>query len=324
MQPPPAAAKPRLRSSNLTHEQKRLICIHAKQNPAITQTQLGQWAKARFALATTPSQSSISHTLKRKHNFEHMKSEELASKRMRSVKFPDLDIALANWFLYCQARQIKVQGDEIKAKAHLEFVNPAAERVDDDVELTDQDFVDTAVNAMLLGNVAGGGVTGDISRRAARARAAKKIETSGSPYSSSIAQNGAEVPSNDRPQVMVSLRATKSPLDRSLSQQPREDEPQSATATAATSDEEWQTWTASQSRSKTSDDAQALQRVIHLATEMSAEPSTVLDLNRMLFEVTQMQSLSGALRQKLSKDETALQPTGVCRFTFVTPTKHVV
>ncbi|KAF1335522.1 Ars binding protein 1, partial [Globisporangium splendens] len=651
--PPPPAAKPRLRSSNLTHEQKRLICIHAKQNPAITQTQLGQWAKVRFALATTPSQSSISHTLKRKHNFEHMKSEELASKRMRSVKFPDLDIALANWFLYCQARQIKVQGDEIKAKAHLffemmalssrrsvttaqdsnappqfsngwlhsfqsrhgfsrspntqgsielpvittrsefqtaiegiapwdiywmdetslfysmspdemetigseynsygqvygakrmtiafctnadasdmpdpffvcteppvpaatavsmgfqyaynknawlsptvfrewllaldwrmheenrhivlfldaytshqvkkmmlknvsvrfvvappshyptngsnseslfssienavfsavklryrlvflshvldrrdhqqddmnygatpleaiqwvlrcwrqlpkviitqsfaemgvfmassthdstafvsvdpqveekkieaqilvllkrtkfsklpsEFVNPTAERVCDDVELTDQDFVDTAVNAMLVGNVPGSDVTGEVSRKAARARATKKVETSGSPNSSSIPQNGGAVLPNDRPQVMVSLRATKTPLDRSLLQQPREDDPQSVAASAATSDEEWQAWTASQSRSKTSDDVQALQRVIRLATEMSAEPSTILDLNRMLFDVTQTQALSGTLQQDLSKDETVLQSTGVCRFTFATPTKHAI
>lgn len=118
---PTAASKARLRSSNLTHEQKRLICLHAKQNPTLTQAQLGQWAKMRFELASTPSQSSISHTLKRKHNFEHMKSEELASKRMRSVKFPELDVALANWFLHCQARQVKVQGDEIKAKAHLFF-----------------------------------------------------------------------------------------------------------------------------------------------------------------------------------------------------------
>ncbi|GAB9473231.1 Ars binding protein 1 [Globisporangium polare] len=116
-----SSARTRLRSSNLTHEQKRLICLHAKQNPTLTQAQLGQWAKMRFELASTPSQSSISHTLKRKHNFEHMKSEELASKRMRSVKFPELDAALANWFLHCQARQIKVQGDEIKAKAHLFF-----------------------------------------------------------------------------------------------------------------------------------------------------------------------------------------------------------
>lgn len=118
---PMAAPPKKLRSSNLTHEQKRLICIHAKQNPTCTQAQLGQWAKDQFDLPTVPSQSSISHTLKRKSNFEHMRSEELASKRMRTVKFPELDTALADWFLYCQAKQIKIQGDEIKARAHAFF-----------------------------------------------------------------------------------------------------------------------------------------------------------------------------------------------------------
>ncbi|KAJ0396300.1 hypothetical protein P43SY_007150 [Pythium insidiosum] len=126
--PPPVAvptpasmAKTKTRSTNLTHEQKRLICLHAKQNPTLTQSQLGKWAKEQFGLSTVPSQSSISHTLKRRHSFEHMKSEDWSSKRMRTVKYPELDTALANWFLYCQARQIRIQGDEIKAKAQLFF-----------------------------------------------------------------------------------------------------------------------------------------------------------------------------------------------------------
>lgn len=50
-----------------------------------------------------------------------MKSEDWSSKRMRTVKHPELDTALANWFLYCQARQIRIQGDEIKAKAQTFF-----------------------------------------------------------------------------------------------------------------------------------------------------------------------------------------------------------
>ncbi len=114
-------SKPKTRSTNLTHEQKRLICLYAKQNPTYTQAQLGLWAKEQFGLASVPSQSSISHTLKRRHNFEHMKSEDWSSKRMRTVKYPDLDTALANWFLYCQSHQTRIQGDEIKQKAQSFF-----------------------------------------------------------------------------------------------------------------------------------------------------------------------------------------------------------
>ncbi|TMW60756.1 hypothetical protein Poli38472_000798 [Pythium oligandrum] len=119
--PPSTPGRHKTRSTNLTHEQKRLICLYAKQNPTFTQAQLGKWAKDHFGLPSVPSQSSISHTLKRRQNFEHMKSEDWSSKRMRTVKFPDLDTALANWFLYCQARQTRIQGDEIKAKAATFF-----------------------------------------------------------------------------------------------------------------------------------------------------------------------------------------------------------
>lgn len=614
-----AVVKSRLRSSNLTHEQKRLICIHAKQNPTITQAQLGQWAKERFGLPTIPSQSSISHTLKRKHNFEHMKSEELASKRMRSVKFPELDIALANWFLHCQARQVKIQGDEIKAKAHLffeimaiptqdppqfsngwlhsfqsrhgfsrspnqtqgsvelpvittrnefaaavegvapwdiywmdetrllftmspelsdaafgyadqqqhgkrmtvafctnadasdmldpfficseplqnsasasvgfqyaynkntwmtptvfrewllaldwkmheenrhilllldsysshqvkkmalknvsvrfvapplplageslftciekeiftavkrryrhvfldhvldrrderqvdiydvdplqaiqwvvrcwrqvpkaiigqgfanlgvptssefvvdaqaeekldaqilallkrlklkspmklsDFLYPAAEHVVDE-ELSDQDFVDTAMNAMLGTTVAGSET--EPPRRAPRGRAKKPATP---------ATRTGNAPASERPQVVVPVRASKTSLEGGASQ-PHDHavaNPPAAAASAAGStaveEDEWQAWATSHRMKTSSDDFQALQRVIRLATEMNCETSTILDLNRMLLEVTQAQALALPL-QEPAKEE-SLQSTGVCRFTFGTPNKHVV
>lgn len=637
----PAAAKARLRSSNLTHEQKRLICLHAKQNPTLTQAQLGQWAKIRFELASTPSQSSISHTLKRKHNFEHMKSEELASKRMRSVKFPELDVALANWFLHCQARQVKVQGDEIKAKAHLffemmgihtadppqfsngwlhsfqsrhgfsrspgtsntiggdvpiiatrselfsaiegvapwdlywmdetrllftmspdrdatldhdtidtnsqqqkkitialctnadgsdmldpffvcpsrlenpassnfgfqyaynrntwmsptvfrewllaldwkmheedrhivllldsfsshqvkklalknvsvrfvvsslppspsqvlageslfsgvekaiftavkrryrhvfldhvldrrderqmdiydvdplqalqwvircwrqvpkaliaqsfasigihvetaagdavevaqgeekldaqilallkrlklkspmpldDFLYPSAEHVGDN-ELSDQDFVDSALNAAVSVNVFGSGE--DAPRRAPRGRAStKKLEDPVFAVSAALrlARNGASpAVSVNQQQSAASIQMSAS-TPETLSQQQQEPsgEGSNATTTSAAAvsmaDEEWHTWANSLRVKSASDDSQALQRVIRLATEMNCEPSTLLDLNRMLLEVTQSQALP---LQDPPRDE-SLQSTAVCRFTFGTPNKHVV
>lgn len=48
--PLPPVAKHKTRSTNLTHEQKRLICLFAKQNPTFTQAQLGKWAKEQFGL----------------------------------------------------------------------------------------------------------------------------------------------------------------------------------------------------------------------------------------------------------------------------------
>lgn len=127
MAPPSAPAAtalggpPRPRSSNLTHEQKRLICLYARQHPKETQAQLAQWAKGQFQLDHVPSQATISFMLKKRQQFELMAGEELANKKMRTVKHPEVDMALANWFLHCQARQIKLPGELIRSKARVFF-----------------------------------------------------------------------------------------------------------------------------------------------------------------------------------------------------------
>ncbi|KAE9146501.1 hypothetical protein PF006_g8731 [Phytophthora fragariae] len=106
-----STAKPKARSTNLTHEQKRLICLHARQFPKTTQAQLGQWAKEQFGLEYVPSQAAMSYMLKKRAQFELVSGEGRDYKKLRTVKCPEVDSALANWFLYCQARRLKLPGD---------------------------------------------------------------------------------------------------------------------------------------------------------------------------------------------------------------------
>ncbi|KAG7391174.1 hypothetical protein PHYPSEUDO_005535 [Phytophthora pseudosyringae] len=112
-------ARPKARSTNLTHEQKRLICLHARQFPKTTQAQLGQWARQQFSLEYVPSQAAMSYMLKKRAQFELVSGEGRDYKKMRTVKCPEVDSALANWFLYCQARRLKLPGDLVRHKARV-------------------------------------------------------------------------------------------------------------------------------------------------------------------------------------------------------------
>lgn len=114
------------RSANLTHEQKRLICLHARQFPKTTQTQLGKWAKDQFNLDYAPSQAAMSYLLKKRAHFELVSGEGRDYKKMRTVKCPEVDAALANWFLYCQVRRFKLPGDLVRHKARVfyELISP--------------------------------------------------------------------------------------------------------------------------------------------------------------------------------------------------------
>ncbi|KAE9051486.1 hypothetical protein PR001_g1407 [Phytophthora rubi] len=117
--PSMSTAKPKARSTNLTHEQKRLICLHARQFPKTTQAQLGQWAKEQFGLEYVPSQAAMSYMLKKRAQFELVSGEGRDYKKLRTVKCPEVDSALANWFLYCQARRLKLPGDLVRHKARV-------------------------------------------------------------------------------------------------------------------------------------------------------------------------------------------------------------
>uniref|UniRef100_A0AAV1T6C7 HTH CENPB-type domain-containing protein n=1 Tax=Peronospora matthiolae TaxID=2874970 RepID=A0AAV1T6C7_9STRA len=112
-------ARPNARSTNLTHEQKRLICLHARQFPKTTQAQLGHWAKNQFTLDYVPSQAAMSYMLKKRAQFELVSGEGRDYKKLRTVKCPEVDSALADWFLYCQARRLKLPGDLVRHKARV-------------------------------------------------------------------------------------------------------------------------------------------------------------------------------------------------------------
>jgi hypothetical protein len=112
-------ARPKARSTNLTHEQKRLICLHARQFPNTTQTQLGQWAKERFQLEYVPSQAAMSYLLKKRAQFEIVSAEGRDYKKLRTVRCPEVDSALANWFLHWQTRRLKMPGDLVRHKARV-------------------------------------------------------------------------------------------------------------------------------------------------------------------------------------------------------------
>ncbi|CAG8751454.1 4624_t:CDS:2, partial [Ambispora leptoticha] len=101
---------------NLRNDQRKMICDHYQENPAITQKELAEWAKDEFKLAKAPGQSTISDILKRKDEFNKMSSADLGIKKRRIIMFPELDTALANWVLQCEHRAVRLNGDMIKAK----------------------------------------------------------------------------------------------------------------------------------------------------------------------------------------------------------------
>ncbi|CAI5719563.1 unnamed protein product [Peronospora farinosa] len=57
--------------------------------------------------------------LKKRTQFELVSSEGRDYKKLRTVNSPEVDSALANWFLYCQARRLKLPGDLVRHKARI-------------------------------------------------------------------------------------------------------------------------------------------------------------------------------------------------------------
>ncbi|KAG6970055.1 hypothetical protein JG688_00005062 [Phytophthora aleatoria] len=103
--------------TTFTNAQRLQICNHKEQNPTITQGQLATWAQEALDLPRKPSQAMISKLLKRKPDLESMTTEELVCKSRRTVRFPNLDTALARWVAYCEEIGVPVTGESIRAKA---------------------------------------------------------------------------------------------------------------------------------------------------------------------------------------------------------------
>ena len=82
-------------SIRLTNDQKLRICRHSQANPTLSQTDLAAWAEEEFKLVNSPSQACISKILKRQRDFEFMSGKQLEAKRVRAVRYPQLEEALA-------------------------------------------------------------------------------------------------------------------------------------------------------------------------------------------------------------------------------------
>lgn len=112
------SAKKKKRSASLTNDEKLALCAYAAQHESLSQRELCVWAQRAFDLPCAPSQSTVSNVLKKRDALEAMVSSELALKRQRVVKHPELDRALANWALYAiQQSSQPVTGNLIKKKA---------------------------------------------------------------------------------------------------------------------------------------------------------------------------------------------------------------
>lgn len=104
--------------SNLSNDEKLALCEYAAQHSSLSQKELCAWAQRTFDLARAPSQSTISGVLKKRDALHAMVTSELAVKRQRVLKHPELDRALANWALYTiQQSNQTVTGNAIKKKA---------------------------------------------------------------------------------------------------------------------------------------------------------------------------------------------------------------
>ena len=97
------------------------------------QVELGQWAKEKWNLETTPSQSTISDILRQKDIFLAMTDEELDSKRKRKSAHPRMENALAKF-----VNEMENQG----APASRESLRDQAIAIGKALKITDFEFSD--------------------------------------------------------------------------------------------------------------------------------------------------------------------------------------
>lgn len=106
------------KSATLSNDEKLALCEYAAAHPSMSQRALCVWAQRTFDLTRAPSQATISNVLKKRDALRAMAPAELAVKRPRYVKHPELDRALANWVLHTLQHSAQpVSGNAIKKKA---------------------------------------------------------------------------------------------------------------------------------------------------------------------------------------------------------------
>ena len=102
---------------SLTNSQKMEICAYQQANPSKKQTEIADWTKNQFSLQKAPTQATISNILSKRDKYASLHATKLQGKRQKAVKYPQLDTALANWVLQCEARRISLSADLIVEKA---------------------------------------------------------------------------------------------------------------------------------------------------------------------------------------------------------------
>ena len=101
--------------ARLTNSRRLEICEHKTKNPTINQNTLAAWASKEFGVKIT--QSGISLILKKRSELVSLGEADLAAKRPRVAKNPQLEEVLATWILQCQTRRVGLSRELIKVKA---------------------------------------------------------------------------------------------------------------------------------------------------------------------------------------------------------------
>jgi hypothetical protein len=101
--------------TTMTDQVRVALCQYKKDNPKVTQKELGAWLEKEHN--TKVAQSTISGTLKRSTELLHMTDNvNLSQKRQRIVKYPQMEETLAEWFHANQDR-VNMSGDLLKESA---------------------------------------------------------------------------------------------------------------------------------------------------------------------------------------------------------------
>ncbi|KAE9037298.1 hypothetical protein PR002_g6639 [Phytophthora rubi] len=334
-----STAKPKARSTNLTHEQKRLICLHARQFPKTTQAQLGQWAKEQFGLEYVPSQAAMSYMLKKRAQFELVSGEGRDYKKLRTVKCPEIPRSrIMASFAHVGVMVTTETGAEVvpdnriddKLDAQIqallkrlklvspmrliEVVAPTSERACDE-DLTDADFADSALHAT-QGTVGMQVSTEDLTRHTIT-----QVGTASSVENSS---------------------GSSTPFDSSRSVAPRRNSNNTSAVSSFISDypgfdqgypgsfeDTWLAWNASQ-RAATAparqpvSDLEAVQTTIRLATEMNCDPVVMMELTRIQNEVANRDPSTSSSTTLTAPTQQPSRNAGICQFRFGAPTRRLL
>ena len=101
--------------TTMTDEVRIALCQYKKDNPKVRQKVLVAWLEKEHN--TKVAQSTISGTLKRSAELLHMTNNiNLSQKRQHTVKYPEMEEALAEWFHANQDR-VNMSGDLLKESA---------------------------------------------------------------------------------------------------------------------------------------------------------------------------------------------------------------